>query len=101
MNVTVQQAWKVWRAREVLCGSAEVGHALQAFKGTPIPARGKISAVFGGKSCEAVLQLPTAPTKQACANLAPVVWLTVGLLAVQGIAVQVPAPEIQCQMVVL
>jgi len=62
---------------------------VQAFKGPTFPGRGKISAVYAAKSCEAELQLPTAPTKQSCTDLAPVVWLTVGLLAVHGIAIQV------------
>ena len=41
----------------------------------------------GGKSAEAVLKLPTSATKDTSA-LAPVIWLTIGLFATDGFALQ-------------
>ena len=38
---------------------------------------------------EALLQLPDAPLKDAIAQLPPIVWVTVGLLAIDGAALQV------------
>lgn len=55
----------------------------------PFPANGKIAARFGGISAEALLELPAPATKGGAADLAAVVWLTVGLLATDGFALQV------------
>lgn len=57
--------------------------------GRPFPANGKVAVRFGGKSAEALLELPAPSTKGGAAELAAVVWLTVGLLAIDGFALQV------------
>ena len=54
-----------------------------------LPSRGKVAVVHCGRSSEASLQLPTAPTRQACSQLTPTVWLFIGRLAAHGLAVQV------------
>ena len=41
----------------------------------------------GVKSAEAILTLPVSPTKDTSA-LAPVIWLTIGLFATDGFALQ-------------
>lgn len=48
--------------------------------------------MFRNQGSSALLQLPTAPMRPAIADLAPSVWLTVGLLATHGITLQVTAP---------
>ena len=55
----------------------------------PFPANGKIAVRCGGKSAEALLELPAPSTKGGVAELAAVVWVTVGLLATDGFAFQV------------
>lgn len=62
---------------------------LQVTSGLILPASGKIAALHGRRSTEAMLRLPTAPTKQEIAHLAPIVWLKLGSLATQGITLQV------------
>ena len=58
--------------------------------GRPLPCKGKVVVRYKGRSAEARLQLPLASTRAACAEeLAAVGWLTIGLLATDGIAVQV------------
>ena len=41
-----------------------------------------------GRVAEALLELPAAATRDEAASLAPVIWLTVGLLAVDGFVLQ-------------
>ena len=67
--------------------------AMEPDAGRPFPANGKIAARFGGKSAEALLELPAPSTKGGAVELAGVVWLTVGLLATDGFALQVPEQE--------
>lgn len=56
----------------------------------PLPCNGKVEASFRGCSAAARLELPTASTRAACAEeLAAVGWLTVGILAMDGFALQV------------
>lgn len=66
-----------------------VMQALEPDVGRPFPANGKIAARYGGQSAEALLELPAPSTKGGAAELAAVVWLTVGLLATDGFALQV------------
>ena len=54
-----------------------------------LPSRAKVSVVYGGTSAEAWMNLPTAPTRAAISELPAVVWVTVGLLATDGFALQV------------
>ena len=68
----------------------------QPDKGGPLPGIGKVVARYKGRRTEARLQLPIASTRGACTEeLAPVGWLTVGLLATDGIAVQVLPGKVQ------
>ena len=62
---------------------------MQACAGRVLPSRGKVAVVHCGRSSEGALQLPTAPTRQACSQLALTVWLTIGRLATHGLVVQV------------
>ncbi len=63
---------------------------MQPDKGRPLPGTGKAVACYKGRRAEARLQLPIASTRAALAEeLAPVGWLTIGLLAADGLAVQV------------
>ena len=54
-----------------------------------LPFRAKIAVVHAGASSEAWMDLPTASTRTAIAQLPAVVWVTVGLLATDGFALQV------------
>ena len=53
------------------------------------PADGKIVVNFGGRTAEALLELPAPSTRDGAAELPAVVWLTVGLLASDSFALQV------------
>ena len=53
------------------------------------PADGKIVVKFGGRTAEALLELPAPSTRDGAAELPAVVWLTVGLLASDAFALQV------------
>lgn len=55
----------------------------------PFPANGKIVVRYGGKTAEALLELPAPSTRDGAAELPGVVWLTTGLLATDGFALQV------------
>lgn len=55
----------------------------------PFPANGKIVVKHGGKTAEALLELPAPSTREGAAELPAVVWLTVGLLATDKFALQV------------
>ena len=54
-----------------------------------LPADGKVVVKFGGRTAEALLELPAPSTRDAAAELPAVVWLTVGLLATDSFALQV------------
>lgn len=55
----------------------------------PLPANGRGVAVHAGRTAAALLELPAAATRDACAaELPPVVWLTLGLLATDGLVLQ-------------
>ncbi|KAG2431018.1 hypothetical protein HYH02_013547 [Chlamydomonas schloesseri] len=54
----------------------------------PLPANGKASVRWGELAAEALLALPELPTRDSGEG-APVLWVTVGLLAVDGLALQV------------
>jgi hypothetical protein len=53
----------------------------------PLPADGKIVVRRGGLRAEALLQLPAPPTRSSAEGPAAL-WLTVGLLAADGLALQ-------------
>ncbi|KAK9839417.1 hypothetical protein WJX81_000945 [Elliptochloris bilobata] len=56
----------------------------------PLPVQGRAVAVHAGRTAAALLELPSAATRDACAaELPAVVWLTLGLLASDGLALQV------------
>ena len=55
----------------------------------PFPANGKIVVRYGGKTAEALLELPAPSTRDGAAELPAVVWLTAGLLATDTFALQV------------
>ncbi len=56
----------------------------------PLPCVGKVVVRYKGRSAEARLTLPAPGTRAACAEELPDVgWLTVGLLATDGFALQV------------
>ncbi|GAB4819300.1 hypothetical protein N2152v2_006346 [Parachlorella kessleri] len=52
-----------------------------------LPSQGKLAVVVAGHTCQASLELPASETKNTSA-LAPAVWLTVGSLAGDGMALQ-------------
>ena len=55
----------------------------------PLPANGRAVAVHAGRTAAALLELPAAATRDACgAELPPVMWLTLGLLATDGLVLQ-------------
>ncbi|KAG2424422.1 hypothetical protein HXX76_014475 [Chlamydomonas incerta] len=54
----------------------------------PLPAHGKASVRWGDLAAEALLSLPELPTRDSGEG-APVLWVTVGLLAVDGLALQI------------
>ncbi|PNW79580.1 hypothetical protein CHLRE_08g358751v5 [Chlamydomonas reinhardtii] len=54
----------------------------------PLPANGKASVRWGDLAAEALLSLPELPTRDSGEGAA-VLWVTVGLLAVDGLALQV------------
>ena len=57
----------------------------------PLPAEGKLSVVYGKHSAECRVSLPVGTTKTSSAEeLASHGWLTIGNLAADGIALQVP-----------
>lgn len=59
----------------------------------PLPAEGKVAIVYGKHSAECRVSLPVGNTKTSSAEeLASHGWLTVGNLAADGIALQVPHP---------
>uniref|UniRef100_A0A061SCF1 Zinc finger mynd domain-containing protein 10-like n=1 Tax=Tetraselmis sp. GSL018 TaxID=582737 RepID=A0A061SCF1_9CHLO len=60
-----------------------------AGSGKPLPSKGKVAIVHGSLTAEALLELPAASTKSSAADIPETVWLTVGLLAVDGFALQV------------
>ena len=71
---------------------AEVSNLLQAVEpdiSKAFPADGKIVVKFGGRTAEALLELPAPSTREGAAELPAVVWLTVGLLASDSFALQV------------
>eukprot|EP00873_Tetraselmis_striata_P028698 jgi/Tetstr1/448962/TSEL_036187.t1 len=55
----------------------------------PMPAKGKVSVVHGSSVADALLELPAPSTKSTTAEFPATVWLTVGLLATDGLALQV------------
>ena len=59
------------------------------------PANGKIVVKFGGKTAEALLELPAPSTRDGAQELPGVVWLTVGLLATDTFALQVKSDSRQ------
>ncbi len=63
--------------------------AVEPETGRAFPANGKIVVKFGGRSAEALLELPAPSTRDGAAELPAVVWLTVGLLATDTFALQV------------
>lgn len=63
--------------------------AVEAETGRAFPANGKIVVKFGGRSAEALLELPAPSTRDGAAELPAVVWLTAGLLATDTFALQV------------
>ncbi|DBA71627.1 hypothetical protein WJX79_009519 [Trebouxia sp. C0005] len=62
--------------------------AVEAETGRAFPANGKIVVKFGGRSAEALLELPAPSTRDGAAELPAVVWLTAGLLATDTFALQ-------------
>lgn len=55
----------------------------------PLPANGRGVAAHAGRTAAALLELPAAATRDACAaELPAVVWLTLGLLATDGLVLQ-------------
>lgn len=54
----------------------------------PLPANGKAVVRWGERVAEALIQLPELPLRDS-AEGAPVLWVTVGLLAVDGVVLQV------------
>ena len=62
----------------------------------PLPANGRAVAVHAGRTAAALLELPVAATRDACAaELPPVVWLTLGLLATDGLVLQARAGALE------
>lgn len=57
----------------------------------PFPSRGRVTARHGGCSAEALLELPAAETKgqDGLAAIPASLWVTIGLLAQDGFALQV------------
>lgn len=53
------------------------------------PCHAKVAVVYGGASAEAWMDLPTAETRSGIQSLPAVVWVTVGLLGIDGFALQV------------
>lgn len=53
-----------------------------------LPCDGKLSVLYGGHVCEALLSLPAAETREGLGMLPPAVWVTVGGLASPGLALQ-------------
>ena len=72
--------------------------ALGPTEARPLPVHGKIAACVGqDRVAVARLELPGAATRELCASeLAPVMWLTVGLLASDGFALQVRCHLLLC-----
>ena len=58
----------------------------------PFPANGKIVVKHGGRTAEALVELPAPSTRDGAGELPGVVWLTVGLLAAHNFALQVCSP---------
>ena len=55
----------------------------------PLPANGRAVAVHAGRTAAALLELPAGATRDTCgAELPPVMWLTLGLLATDGLVLQ-------------
>jgi len=54
----------------------------------PVPHVGRVLMKYAGKECEALLELPAPETKEAAKEAPAVVWLTVGLLAADGVVLQ-------------
>ena len=118
LNAPDQAAWAthLHGLAGTLCQSDNVRCFLQgmdADASRPLPSQGKIVAKHAGmatccavswlppgaehfeqlsrpagKVAEALLELPAAATRDEAAGLAPVIWLTVGLLAMDGFALQ-------------
>lgn len=65
--------------------------ALQAMApdGQPLPEQAKLSVLHGDCCAEAYLELPTAASKPAVSKLPAIVWATIGLLAKDGLTLQV------------
>ena len=66
-----------------------VAQAVEPDVSKAFPANGKILVKYGGRSAEALLELPAPSTRDGAAELPSVVWLTVGLLATDTFALQV------------
>jgi len=59
----------------------------------PLPPRGRATLRHGGRTARALLEVPHAATRDACAaELPAVLWLTLGLLAADGMALQARRP---------
>ena len=54
----------------------------------PMPHVGRVLVKYAGKQCEALVDLPAPETKEDAKRVPPVVWLTVGLLATDGVVLQ-------------
>mmetsp|Transcript_11111 Transcript_11111/g.31439 ORF Transcript_11111/g.31439 Transcript_11111/m.31439 type:complete len:658 (-) Transcript_11111:1406-3379(-) len=55
----------------------------------PLPAKGKVSVIHGTNVADALLELPAPSTKDRASEFPSVVWLTVGILATDGLALQI------------
>ena len=58
----------------------------------PVPGKGRVSAVFQDRAVEAWLELPCAETRGHIQELPLIAWVTIGLLARDTFALQVPGP---------
>ncbi|KAK9802993.1 hypothetical protein WJX73_006147 [Symbiochloris irregularis] len=72
---------------------------LQAMEVAPdakaLPWRSKVAVVHGGVSAEAWVELPAAETRQLIDKLPKIVWVTVGLLATDGFALQLKCRKVE------
>ena len=65
----------------------------------PLPCIGKVTARYQGATAEARINIPAPSTRSECAEELPAIgWLTVGLLAADGFALQVLLHAQGCQL---
>ena len=66
-----------------------LAQAIPAEACRPLPAFGKVGVLAVGSRADALMEVPSASTRESAPSLPAIMWLTVGILAENGFALQV------------